>query len=106
MGKRIEENIPILGRVYVNFVELSEKIFDIYLKEGEIERQKNISHLGLIAKAFNGINHSRYEYLILQCVISELAENNFKGTTSAQGSIKINKKEKFFSCVYVRNKKN
>jgi hypothetical protein len=95
MGKRIEENIPILGRVYVNFIELSEKIFDIYLKEGEIERQKNISHLGLIAKAFNGINHSRYEYLILQCVISELAENNFKGTTSAQGSIKINKKEYF-----------
>lgn len=93
MEIRIEEDIPILGRVSVNFFNLSAKIYELYKKENEITRQKSISHLGLISKAFNGINHSRYEYLIFQCVTSELIENNFKGTTSAQGNIKINKKE-------------
>ncbi|MBC3540248.1 hypothetical protein ACFSC6_01395 [Rufibacter sediminis] len=90
MERRIEEDIPILGKVYVNFVNLASIVFELYEKENEIARQKNIPHLGLIARAFKGVNHSRYEYLIIQCVISELADNNFKGTTSAQGNIKIN----------------
>lgn len=93
MEQRIEADIPILGKVYVNLVDLASQVFNIYKKEDEIIRQKDMSHLGLISKAFKGINHSRYDYLILQCVISELVDNNFKGTTSAQGSIKINKKE-------------
>jgi hypothetical protein len=95
MEKRIEEDIPILGRVYVNFVDLASRFYDVYLKEDEVERQRKTAHLGLISKAFKGINHSRFDYLILQCVISELADNNFKGTTSAQGSIKINGKNYF-----------
>jgi hypothetical protein len=90
MDKRIEADIPILGRVFVNFLPLSTKLYNLYSSVGEIERQKNISHLGLISQAHSGIKHTRYDYLILQCVISELVENNFKGTTSAQGSIKIN----------------
>lgn len=89
MEKRIEENISVLGRVSVNFQELSTKVYGIYEKEEEVNRQKNMPHLGLISKAFSGVNHTRYEYVILQCVISELVENGFKGTTSAQGSIKI-----------------
>jgi hypothetical protein len=90
MSKRIEVEIPILGRVSVNFEELSSKLYDVYLKYEEVERQKKSPHLGLISKVFSGVNHSRFEYLILQCVISELVENNYKGTTNAQGSIKIN----------------
>ncbi|MDO3695757.1 hypothetical protein QVZ41_12980 [Wenyingzhuangia sp. chi5] len=95
MDKRLEEHIPILGRVYINLINLTSKIYDIYEQENEITRQKETPHLGLVSQAFKGISHSRYDYLILQCVISELVENNFKGTTSAQGSIKINKKEYF-----------
>ena len=95
MEKRIEEDIPILGRVYVNFVDLASRFFEVYLKEQEVERQRKTAHLGLISKAFKGINHSRFDYLILQCVISELADNNFKGTTSAQGNIKLNGKKYF-----------
>lgn len=95
MEIRIEEDIPVLGKVFINFLDLSAKIFDIYKKEDEINRQKSSAHLGLISKAFNGINHSRYDYLILQCVISELAGNTFQGTNIAQGSIKINSKKYF-----------
>ena len=93
MEKRIDEDIGILGKVSVNFQQLSTQILKIYEKEEEINRQKSILHLGLISEAFSGINHTRYEYLILQCVISELADNSFKGTSSAQGHIKINGKE-------------
>lgn len=93
MEKRIEENIPVLGRVNLNFLDLASRIYKIYEKQDEVTRQKLTPHLGLISKAFYGINHSRYDYLILQCVISELAENTFRGTTSAQGSITINGKK-------------
>ncbi|SMD31825.1 hypothetical protein SAMN04488029_0163 [Reichenbachiella faecimaris] len=90
---RIEEDINILGKVSVNFLDLSSRIYKIYEKENETVRQSTTPHLGLISRAFPTVNHSRYEYLILQCVISELVENTFKGTTSAQGSIRINGKE-------------
>ena len=90
MEKRIVEVIPILGMVSVNFRGLSAQIYNLYEKEDEIARQKNMAHLGIISEAFKSSNHNRFEYLILQCVLSELIENNFRGTTIAQGSIKIN----------------
>tara|TARA_R110002012_G_scaffold42418_10_gene115524 strand:+ start:15551 stop:17422 length:1872 start_codon:yes stop_codon:yes gene_type:complete len=89
MERRISEDISVLGKVSVNFSSISSTIFSIYEQENEVARQKSIPHLGLISRAFSGINHTRYEYLILQCVISELAENSFKGTSSAQGDITI-----------------
>lgn len=95
MERRITEDISILGKVSVNFASISSTIFSIYEQEKEVERQKDIPHLGLVSQAFYGINHTRYEYLILQCVISELADNSFKGTSSAQGEISINGKKYF-----------
>ncbi len=92
---RIQEDIPILGKVNVNFLELSTKIFNLYIIKEEILRQKNSPHLGLISQAFKNSNHSRYDYLILQCVISEIIENTFKGTTNAQGSITVKTKKYF-----------
>lgn len=90
---RIKEDIPVLGTVTVNFLDLSDRIFCIYQDSAERERQQDTPHLGLISYAFSTSNHSRYDYLILQCVISEIIENTFKGTTNAQGSIKLNGKE-------------
>ena len=92
---RIKEDIPILGTVSVNFLELSSKIFKMYNDNDEVNRQKNTPHLGLISKAFSNSNHNRYDYLVLQNVISEIIDNTFKGTINAQGSIKINGKSYF-----------
>ena len=86
---RIKEDIPILGKVTVNFIDLSAKLYQHYIDVNEIDRQKKTAHLGLISHAFKNSNHSRFDYLILQCVISELIENTFKGTTNAQGNITI-----------------
>lgn len=87
--ERIKLTIPILGNVSINFSEISYEIYQLYKQTDEENRQREIGHLGLISYAFDGINHSRYDYVFFQCVISELIEKNFKGTTSAQGSIKI-----------------
>lgn len=87
---RIQEDIPILGKVTVNFLDLSAKLYQHYIKVEEVDRQKKTAHLGLISHAFKNSNHSRYDYLILQCVVSEIIENTFKGTTNAQGNITIN----------------
>jgi hypothetical protein len=87
---RIKEDIPILGKVNVNFIDISAKLYQHYINIKEIDRQKSTAHLGLISHAFKNSNHNRFDYLILQCVISELIENIFKGTTIAQGNITIN----------------
>jgi hypothetical protein len=87
---RIKEDIPILGKVSVNFLDLSGKLYQHFIDIKEIDRQKNTAHLGLISHAFKNSNHSRFDYLILQCVVSDLIENSYKGTTNAQGSITIN----------------
>ena len=89
---RIKEDIPILGSVTVNFLDLSNRIYTLYESTEEIKRQKRSPHLGLISHAFRSSSHCRFDYLILQCVISEIIENTFKGTTNAQGSIKVNGK--------------
>lgn len=89
---RIKEDIPILGSVTVNFLDISNRIYTLYESTDEIKRQKNSPHLGLISHAFRSSSHCRFDYLILQCVISEIIENTFKGTTNAQGSIKVNGK--------------
>lgn len=44
MEKRIEENIPVLGRVNLNFLNLSSRIYKIYEKENEVVRQKSTPH--------------------------------------------------------------
>lgn len=84
------EYIPILGKVTVNYSDMiTVKVVEQFDAIGEFNRLKKINHLGLISHVFPTLNHTRFDYLIFQSVLSELIENNFKGTTSAQGSIKI-----------------
>jgi hypothetical protein len=90
--KRLIEDVPILGKVGVNLLELSNEVYKIYEVCGESERQKGTFHLGLISEAFKGMNHSRYDYLILQFVVSEIIDAFHKGTNSTQGSITISKR--------------
>ena len=84
--KRI--TLPSLGNVSVNFYCSSAILFDFYEKLGEFERQKSINHLGLISKEIDGASHTRYEYLMLQCALSDVLDKLHKGS-AAQGSIKV-----------------
>jgi hypothetical protein len=86
----IKINLSIAGNVKVTFFDISYNVVKLYDKCSEFERQKKIKHLGLIADVIESSNHTRYEYLLLQCFFTEIIENTYKGTSNALGSIKIN----------------
>ncbi len=88
-------NLSFIGNVRINYYGISNEIAQLYLKENEFERQKNIKHLGVIADVMESSNHSRFEYLMLQCFLTDVIENTYKGTPNAIGSIKIDGKEYF-----------
>lgn len=90
---RREVTLPIIGRVGISFYCLSTIIYKLYEKTNEFERQKGIKHLGLISNEFEGVSHSRYEYLMLQCATADLFDYIHKGTSSTQGAIAVDGKK-------------
>merc|ERR1711974_444209 len=73
----------------VNFYCCSASMFEVYEKLNEFERQKKINHLGLISRELDGAKHTRYEYLMLQCALSDVLDKLHKGVISAQGNLKV-----------------
>lgn len=84
--------LPSLGRVSINFYCISKVIVDLYDKYDEFSRQKKINHLGLISLEIDGASHTRYDYVMLQCALSDVLDKLHKGSSS-QGSIKVNKQK-------------
>lgn len=56
-------NIPFYKESYLLLKEFGEK---------ELNRLDRIAHLGVAARVFAGSNHSRYEYVLLQCAVVNL----------------------------------
>lgn len=89
--ERIKLTLPKLGSVSINFFgEACQRVVDLYRRIDELNRQKGIKHLGLIAYEIDGANHTRYEYLMLECAIVDILDRLHKGNSSAQGTIKFN----------------
>ncbi|MHA7584304.1 hypothetical protein ACX12E_28545 [Paenibacillus vandeheii] len=83
-------SIPLLGVMNINFFDCAFITLDFYKKINEIERQKNIKHLGLISSIFDNVSHSRWDYLMLQCGITEITRKMHAGDADlALGSLKI-----------------
>lgn len=80
--------LPSLGNVSVNFYCCSANMYEVYEKLNEFERQKRINHLGLISTELDGAKHTRYEYLMLQCALSDILDKLHKGV-AAQGTLKV-----------------
>lgn len=89
---RIEDITSSFGKVSVNFTGIASELYKRLFEGNEFDRLRKIDHLGLIAKTFKTLTHSRYDYFMTQSVMTEIVENTFRGTTTAQGSIKINGK--------------
>ncbi|WDU77707.1 hypothetical protein [Lysinibacillus sp. G01H] len=82
--------IPTLGIVTINFYGISLEVINLFEKTNEFERQKEIKHLGLIAKVFEGSSHSRYDYVMLQCALVDLVDNLHKGSPNLSlGNLKV-----------------
>lgn len=86
----ISVTLPTLGKVRVNFYDVANEVFNIYKESKEFNRQKRIRHLGVISEVFECASHSRYEYIIFQCALVDIADNIHKGgAVAGQGSIKV-----------------
>ena len=76
--KRIEATLPALGGYTVPFFEESEEVLE-FLGDKEIRRLDRVQHLGIAAKVFTGVNHSRLEYVLLQCAVINMLPRFHKG---------------------------
>lgn len=66
--RRITASFPTLGEVNVDFFSESVQVLD-FLGDRELRRLRHVPHLGVAATVFTGSNHSRLEYVLLQCAI-------------------------------------
>ena len=86
--------LPVTGRIRVNFYNCCADTYEIYQEQNEFERQKKIKHLGLVSRIFDSSNHTRYEYLMLQCALVDMVDALNKGESQvALGSIKDDRSE-------------
>lgn len=83
-------HLPLVGTTNISFYDISADIYQYFFSHNEFDRQKNIKHLGKISDVIPSFNHSRYEYLMLQCFFTDLYENVYKGTPNAAGSLTYN----------------
>jgi len=90
---RIEDITSKFGKVSLNFTGIACELYNKLKENHEFERLRKIDHLGLIATIFKTLSHTRYDYFMVQSVLSEIVENTFRGTSSAQGSITINNRQ-------------
>lgn len=82
--------MPSLGVYNVRFFNESEEVYD-FLGGSEFSRLDSINHLGVASYVFTGANHSRLEYMLLQCAIIELLPKFHKGREplSLSGKVSI-----------------
>ncbi len=73
----ITANLPALGAFRVNLHCESERLVDFFGNE-ELARLGQIDHLGAATVAFPGINHTRLEYVLLQCAIAQIVAKLYK----------------------------
>src|SRR6267143_6548178 len=66
--RRIQATLPTLGNVSVDFFAESDELLQ-FLGTREIRRLRRVPHLGVAASVFTGVNHSRLEYMLLQCAV-------------------------------------
>lgn len=88
--KRIDATLPALGGYSIPFYKESEEVLD-FVGEKELSRLDRVEHLGVAAKVFTGVNHSRLEYLLLQCAIINMLPRFHKGNEqlALSGGVRI-----------------
>lgn len=88
--EKISATLPALGTHTIPFYKESSKVLS-FLGEKERKRLSKIAHLGTASEIFTGINHSRLEYMLLQCAIINLLPkfNLEKEQFATSGKVKL-----------------
>ena len=63
--KELTYHLPPLGRIKTTLYKEAAELYDFLESCNEIERLKQLDHLGIIRFAIEGAHHSRWEYIIL-----------------------------------------
>lgn len=96
--KQINATLPTLGSYNISFHKESAILLD-RITDKELNRLSRISHLGTAASVFTGINHTRLEYMLLQCAIIDLLPklNVAAEQFEMSGKVKLSNKKIFSS---------
>lgn len=86
--KRIQATLPALGTIPIDFHNESEEVVKM-MGEKEFQRLRKVAHLGIVSSIFTGANHSREEYMLLQCAVTGLLAKLHKGNESFALSSKV-----------------
>jgi len=67
----LQYHLPMLGLIKGHLFNESENLYRVLLTTGEIDRLKDLEHLGAIRLAWEGARHSRWEYVVLILALIE-----------------------------------
>ena len=65
----LKYHIPGLGELKADLYENSSDAYYLLKEKGHVDRLKKIDQLGVIRKVYEGLHHSRWEYVMMQLVI-------------------------------------
>jgi len=63
---------PLLGKIEFGLGDVPKRTFELLEKLGEIDRLKNLNHIGSLGLVFPGMKQSRYDYTILTLYLIHL----------------------------------
>jgi len=66
----IQYYFPVLGEVKIELKGYPAKFYKFLGENGEIERLMKLKHLGILSYLFPGIEHTRYEYTLLNLYLT------------------------------------
>lgn len=91
----IQYIIPSLGEINTQIYKPCASLCYVFLeKYGFIEKLKSINQLGVIKNTFNGTQHPRWEYVVLQIyLLNQLKSTEFKSGLGTNIKISINEQE-------------
>jgi len=69
----LDATLPTFGRTRVFLHSESSRVFDFFGGRLEQNRLDRIPHLGVAARVFTGVSHTRLEYTLLQCANVQLS---------------------------------
>lgn len=78
------------GPINIELYHYSEMIYDFLNRDkiNELDRLKKINHLGLISEFYEGVRHSKWDYIIIQLYLSQLLRKYGK-ITGLASNIKL-----------------
>ena len=82
----LEYHVPQLGKVSAMLCPWCKRTYDLLDKCGHIDRLRRIDQLGVIRNVYEGVHHSRWEYVMLQlsliCTLRKDDESKGLGLSS------------------------